>query len=77
MREYGKAMLNSEPKLRAVFDGLTAKSGTVLVIVDVPWLVLADDAAGEDRLSGWSTGADADALAAGWPPGSSVRRCVG
>ncbi|MFD3809298.1 hypothetical protein ACFWTC_38560 [Streptomyces sp. NPDC058619] len=32
--------------------------------LDDPWLVLADDAEGEDQLSGWSTDADADALAA-------------
>ncbi len=31
-----KALPNSEPKLRAVFDKLTAKSGTLLVIVDQP-----------------------------------------
>ncbi|WP_457464638.1 IS110 family RNA-guided transposase [Streptomyces sp. TE5632] len=33
---FDKAMPNSEPKLRAVFDKLTAKFGTVLVIVDQP-----------------------------------------
>ncbi|MFF5447065.1 hypothetical protein [Streptomyces sp. NPDC012888] len=32
--------------------------------LDGPWLVLADDAEGEDQLSGWSTDADADELAA-------------
>src|SRR5690349_22752541 len=31
-----KQLPNSEPKLRAVFDKLTAKFGTVLVIVDQP-----------------------------------------
>ncbi|GAA3596277.1 hypothetical protein GCM10022295_92070 [Streptomyces osmaniensis] len=31
-----KPMPNSEPKLRAVFDKLKAKFGTVLVIVDQP-----------------------------------------
>lgn len=31
--------------------------------LDDPWLDLADDAAGEDCLSGWSTDEDADALA--------------
>jgi hypothetical protein len=33
---FDKAMPNSEPKLRAVFDKLIAKFGTVLVIVDQP-----------------------------------------
>ncbi|MDQ0779875.1 hypothetical protein QF026_008341 [Streptomyces aurantiacus] len=32
----GKQLPHSEPKLRAVFDELTAKFGTVLVIVDQP-----------------------------------------
>ncbi|MFF3726842.1 hypothetical protein ACFYYM_31250 [Streptomyces erythrochromogenes] len=32
--------------------------------LDDPWLALADDACGEDTLSGWSTDADADAMAA-------------
>ncbi|RSS53545.1 hypothetical protein EF912_18130 [Streptomyces sp. WAC07061] len=32
--------------------------------LDGPWLDLADDAEGEDVLSGWSTDADADELAA-------------
>ncbi|MFD4975296.1 transposase [Streptomyces sp. NPDC058424] len=33
---FDKTMPNSEPKLRAVFDKLIAKFGTVLVIVDQP-----------------------------------------
>ncbi|MEE4492801.1 IS110 family transposase [Streptomyces sp. BE230] len=33
---FDKPLPNSEPKLRAVFDKLTAKFGTVLVIVDQP-----------------------------------------
>ena len=33
---FDKQLPNSEPKLRAVFDKLTAKFGTVLVIVDQP-----------------------------------------
>ena len=33
---FDKRLPNSEPKLRAVFDKLTAKFGTVLVIVDQP-----------------------------------------
>jgi transposase len=33
---FDKPLPNSEPKLRAVFDRLTAKFGTVLVIVDQP-----------------------------------------
>ncbi|MGW4689845.1 IS110 family transposase [Streptomyces sp. NPDC004244] len=33
---FDKPMLNSEPKLRAVFDKLKTKFGTVLVIVDQP-----------------------------------------
>jgi transposase len=33
---FDKALPNSEPKLRAVFDKLTAKFGTVLVVVDQP-----------------------------------------
>ncbi|MEU9087667.1 hypothetical protein [Streptomyces sp. NPDC048357] len=44
--------------------------------LDDPWLALADDAAGEDTLSGWSTDEDADelaALAAG-TFGASLRR---
>ncbi|MFJ9551119.1 hypothetical protein [Streptomyces erythrochromogenes] len=32
--------------------------------LDDPWLTLADDAGGEDTLSGWSTDDDADAIAA-------------
>ncbi|MFF1343209.1 hypothetical protein ACFVYT_36065 [Streptomyces sp. NPDC058290] len=41
-----------------------------------PHLVLADDVAGEDLLSGWSTDADADALAelAAGESGASLRR---
>ncbi|WP_328623188.1 hypothetical protein [Streptomyces sp. NBC_00354] len=44
--------------------------------LDDPWLDLADDAAGEDELSGWSTDADADALAelAAGEFGASLRR---
>lgn len=33
---FDQPMPNSEPKLRAVFDKLIAKFGTVLVIVDQP-----------------------------------------
>lgn len=33
---FDKPLPNSEPKLRAVFDKLTAKFATVLVIVDQP-----------------------------------------
>ncbi|GAA3227439.1 hypothetical protein GCM10020256_38810 [Streptomyces thermocoprophilus] len=33
---FDKPLPNSEPKLRAVFDRLTAKFGTVLVVVDQP-----------------------------------------
>jgi hypothetical protein len=33
---HNKPLPNSEPKLRAVFDNLAAKFGTVLVIVDQP-----------------------------------------
>ncbi|MEU2874645.1 IS110 family transposase, partial [Streptomyces olivoreticuli] len=33
---FDKPLPNSEPKLRAVFDKLAAKFGTVLVIVDQP-----------------------------------------
>ncbi len=33
---FDRPLPNSEPKLRAVFDKLTAKFGTVLVIVDQP-----------------------------------------
>ncbi|MFJ8570371.1 hypothetical protein [Streptomyces sp. NPDC093514] len=44
--------------------------------LDDPWLALADDAAGEDTLSGWSTDEDADTLAAlvGGEFGASLRR---
>ncbi|MGW2651885.1 IS110 family transposase [Streptomyces sp. NPDC001393] len=35
-KAFDKRLPNSEPKLRAVFDKLTAKFGTVLVIVDQP-----------------------------------------
>ncbi|MFJ9752766.1 IS110 family RNA-guided transposase [Streptomyces chartreusis] len=35
-RSFDKQLPNSEPKLRAVFDKLKAKFGTVLVIVDQP-----------------------------------------
>ncbi|MEU9945820.1 hypothetical protein [Streptomyces lavendulae] len=38
--------------------------GTRALRLDDPFLTLAEDASGEDRLSGWSTEADADALAA-------------
>lgn len=49
--------------------------GTVSRLTEAP-LVLADDAGGEDELSGWSTDADADelaALTAGTGCGSSSR----
>ncbi|UUU44926.1 hypothetical protein [Streptomyces sp. NBC_00162] len=39
------------------------KGGTHRFRLDDPWLTLADDAEGEDLLSGWSTDADADVLA--------------
>nr|WSW49864.1 hypothetical protein OG296_43395 [Streptomyces sp. NBC_01001] len=44
--------------------------------LDDPWLALADDAASEDELSGWSTDADADAVAelAAGEFGASLRR---
>ncbi|MGW7029086.1 hypothetical protein ACWGFX_18095 [Streptomyces xanthophaeus] len=44
--------------------------------LDDPWLNLAEDADGEDQLSGWSTDTDADALAAlaAGKFGASVRR---
>ncbi|KPI02423.1 hypothetical protein OV450_4673 [Actinobacteria bacterium OV450] len=44
--------------------------------LDEPWLDLAEDAEGEDTLSGWSTDDDADALAAltAGEFGASVRR---
>ncbi|MFD3472262.1 hypothetical protein ACFWWM_39295 [Streptomyces sp. NPDC058682] len=44
--------------------------------LDDPWLALADDAAGEDTLSGWSTDDDADSPAAlaGGEFGASLRR---
>ena len=35
-KDYDKRLPNSEPKLRAVFDKLKTKFGTVLVIVDQP-----------------------------------------
>ncbi|MFJ3728837.1 hypothetical protein ACIPYQ_40615 [Streptomyces sp. NPDC090045] len=41
-----------------------AKGASHRFRLDDPWLDLADDAAGEDTLSGWSTDEDADALAA-------------
>ncbi|MFE6713856.1 hypothetical protein [Streptomyces sp. NPDC057695] len=43
--------------------------------LDDPWVELSDDAAGEDRLSGWMSDTDADALAAlAADDGVSVRR---
>ncbi|WP_327267237.1 hypothetical protein OG444_40375 (plasmid) [Streptomyces sp. NBC_01232] len=53
-----------------------AKGATHRFRLDDPWLSLADDAAGEDTLSGWSTDEDADALAdlAGGEFGASLRR---
>ncbi|WP_405419242.1 hypothetical protein [Streptomyces erythrochromogenes] len=44
--------------------------------LDDPWLTLADDAGGEDTLSGWSTDDDADAIAAlaAGEFGAAVRR---
>ncbi|MGW2672350.1 hypothetical protein ACWC5F_30400 [Streptomyces sp. NPDC001272] len=44
--------------------------------LDDPWLTLADDPAGEDQLSGWSTDNDADQLAelTAGELGASVRR---
>ncbi|WP_330335356.1 hypothetical protein OHS33_37205 [Streptomyces sp. NBC_00536] len=44
--------------------------------LDDPWLTLADDAEGEDMVSGWSTDTDADALAelAAGEFGASLRR---
>ncbi|MEU6896269.1 hypothetical protein ABZ934_31905 [Streptomyces sp. NPDC046557] len=52
-------------------EGATHRFG-----LDDPWLPLADDAAGEDLLSGWSTDDDADALAelAAGESGASLRR---
>ncbi|MGW0394021.1 hypothetical protein ACWDYJ_24665 [Streptomyces sp. NPDC003042] len=52
------------------------RGGTRRFRLEDPWLVLADGAEGEDRVSGWSTEADADALAglAGGEFGASVRR---
>ncbi|WP_107364773.1 transposase [Streptomyces agglomeratus] len=53
---FDKPMPNSEPKLRAVFDKLKAKFGTVLVIVDQPAsigalpLTVARDAGYPDEL---------------------------
>ncbi|MFD0267803.1 hypothetical protein ACFVGY_14600 [Streptomyces sp. NPDC127106] len=44
--------------------------------LDDPWLALADDAAGEDSLSGWSTDEAADALAE-LAAGESGRRRAG
>ncbi|MER6257138.1 hypothetical protein ABT224_38010 [Streptomyces sp. NPDC001584] len=53
-----------------------AKGASHRFRLDDPWLALADDAAGEDTLSGWSTDADADALAesAVGEFGASLRR---
>ncbi|MCY0945686.1 helix-turn-helix transcriptional regulator [Streptomyces antarcticus] len=53
-----------------------ADGGATRFRLDGPLLVLSDDAEGEDRLSGWSTDADADALAelAAGGFGASVRR---
>ncbi|MFG2987376.1 hypothetical protein ACGFYQ_40175 [Streptomyces sp. NPDC048258] len=50
--------------------------GTHRFRLDDPWLILAGDAEGEDRLFAWSTGEDADALAelAAGEFGVSVRR---
>ncbi|CAM5523498.1 hypothetical protein STENM36S_06776 [Streptomyces tendae] len=53
---FDKQLPNSEPKLRAVFDKLAAKFGTVLVIVDQPAsigalpLTVARDAGLQGRL---------------------------
>ncbi|MFJ3841510.1 hypothetical protein ACIPY6_39225 [Streptomyces sp. NPDC090054] len=44
--------------------------------LDDPVLPLADDVEEEDRLSGWSTEEDAEALAPS-EPGSSARHCAG
>jgi hypothetical protein len=44
----------SRPAVRPAYD---------LWRLDDPWLVLAGDAEGEDRLTGWSTDDDADVLA--------------
>ncbi|MFE2149140.1 hypothetical protein ACFXAO_03775 [Streptomyces lavendulae] len=50
--------------------------GTRTVRLDDPLLTLAEDASGEDRLSGWSTDDDADTLAAltGAASGGTLRR---
>nr|WSX54891.1 hypothetical protein OG409_00325 [Streptomyces sp. NBC_00974]WSX54908.1 hypothetical protein OG409_38585 [Streptomyces sp. NBC_00974] len=53
-----------------------AQGATHRFRLDGPWLALADDPAGEDSLSGWSTDEDADALAelTAGAFGASVRR---
>lgn len=43
--------------------------------LDGPWLVLAEDAEGEDELSGWSTDADPLAELAAGEFGASVSMC--
>ncbi|WP_328623055.1 MULTISPECIES: hypothetical protein [unclassified Streptomyces] len=50
--------------------------GTHRFRLEDPWLLLADDPEGEDRLSGWSTDEDAEALRGltGREWGASVRR---
>lgn len=52
------------------------KGGMHRFRLDDPWLALAEDPAGEDQLSGWSTDTDADALAE-LAAGSSGHQCAG
>ncbi|MFD6877303.1 MULTISPECIES: hypothetical protein [unclassified Streptomyces] len=52
------------------------KGATHRFRLDDPRLTLADDAEGEDVLSGWSTDADAD-VPAELPAGSPGHQCVG
>ncbi|OLZ58235.1 hypothetical protein AVW11_28425 [Streptomyces amritsarensis] len=47
-----------------VLAGVGAGGASHRFRLDDPWLTLADDAGGEDTLSGWSTDTDADAIAA-------------
>ncbi|MFC9825227.1 hypothetical protein ACFWG6_29035 [Streptomyces erythrochromogenes] len=59
-----------------VLAGVGAGGASHRFRLDDPWLTLADDAGGEDTLSGWSTDDDADAIAAlaAGEFGAAVRR---
>ncbi|MFE3762504.1 hypothetical protein ACFXPI_12160 [Streptomyces sp. NPDC059104] len=66
----------AEPPAAPLDELARPGGGTRTVRLDDPCSTLAEDASAEDRLSGWSTDADAEALAAlaGGGSGGALRR---